>query len=218
MSLEYAIDVSKQLEAIRERLGELQSQAEPVLRRAVRQTGNAVRKSMLEAARARYAEQDASMLSNKALKVSAKGDGMTVTLRARGRPTDLSKFEYQPTPGIRAPVSAHVLAANALKEIHGGKDKSGKEMPEPFVVVLNSGHIGIMRRVPGETYAYGKKYMARKLLGWDLTRVEQLKSVPVPKMFDNDEVIDEARQQFNDLLPAMIEKQIASAIRKGAKK
>lgn len=210
MSLEYVVDVSKQLEAIRQQLGDLQSQAEPVLRRAVRQTGNAVRKSMLEAARARYVEQDASMLSNKTLKVSAKGDGMTVTLRARGRPTDLSKFEYQPTPGIRAPVSAHVLAENALKEIKGE--------PRPFVVVLNSGHIGIMRRVPGEEYAYGKKYMARKMLGWDLTRVEQLKSVPVPKMFDNDEVIDEAQQQFNDLLPAMIEKQIASAIRKGSKK
>ena len=58
MSLEYQIKVSEQLESIRARLGSMQSEAESVLRRAIRQTGNAVRKRMLEEARARYAETD----------------------------------------------------------------------------------------------------------------------------------------------------------------
>lgn len=207
MSLEYQIIVNEQLESIRARLGSMQSEAENVLRRAIRQTGNAVRKRMLEEARARYAETDPRLLANSALKVSAKGDGMTVTLRSRGSPNDLAKFEHQPAPGVRAPVSAHVLAENAMKEIRG--------QPRPFVNTFRNGKVAILRRVPGETYTLGRAYAVRKLLGWDLTRVETLRTVSTPQMLHKDEVTEAAYKQFVEDLPAAIEKLIARTLKKG---
>lgn len=207
MSLEYQVKVDQQLESIRARLGSMQSEAENVLRRAIRQTGNTVRKRMLEEARARYAETDPRLLANSALKVSAKGDGMTVTLRSRGSPNDLSKFEHQPAPGVRAPVSAHVLAENAMKEIRG--------QPRPFTATFRNGKIAILRRVPGETYRSGRAYAVRKLLGWDLTRVEKLLTISTPQMLHNDEVVDAAYAQFAEELPAAIEKLIARTLKKG---
>lgn len=208
MSLEYQVNVDQQLAAIRQRLGALEGEAETVLKAAIRQTANAVRKRMLETARERYAEQDPSLLANKTLKLSQKGDGMTVTLRAHGAANDLAKFEHQPGPNVRAPVSAHVLAENALKQIGG--------QPKPFTATFRNGKIAILRRVPGETYRSGRAYAARKLLGWDLTRVEKLVTVSTPQMLHSDEAVDAAYAQFSSDLPAAIEKQIAKILKKGA--
>lgn len=200
------IDLQEQLTAIRERLNGMEEETEGVLRRAIRNAGTSIRKSMINEARERYAVIDKKLLKSNALRVTQQKNAMSVTLRSKGRPNDLAKFEHAPNPGGKTPVSARVLAQNAMKQISG--------TPKPFVVEMRNGHVAIMRRVPGETYKSGMAYAARKMLGWDLTRIESLYTISTPQMFSSDDTIDAARHEFMDVLPGKIEQQIAKLLKK----
>ena len=149
--IEYQVNVDEQLAEIRKRLAGMEGKAENILRKAIRNAGTNVRKTMLKAARERYAEADKKLLGTKTINVSQQKNAMSVTLSAKGRPNDLSKFEHTPKKrGGKTPVAARVLAQNAMKQIGG--------TPKPFIAVMSNGHVAIMRRVPGEKYKYGPAF------------------------------------------------------------
>lgn len=187
---------------IRQQLGALSSQTPKVLKNSLNSTAKQVRKQMIADSRGRYSafeNNDISATPGKIMKLS----GATVSrhsarLRAVGSPQDLAKFAVSPrreSRGLDRPESygAKVLSGSGLRRMD--------RRPKAFLVKFSNGHISLVSRksdAPGE----------RKL--------KTYYSPALPQMLGNREIQEQTRKLVGELLPEMMEKQIAKTLKKGA--
>ena len=201
--------------AVQEKLGDLYQYTPNVLRNAANNTARRVRDQLLEGARERYAESDEALLSAKQVKIRRAREGeSTAWIYSKGTLQALSKFYVAPKiPQKNVVASAHVLEDTYPRQFLGRAGES-----KAFVVRFDSGHIALVRRMEGQEYIDGKVKTARRILGMDLTRIQEFRTVSVPTMLKHPEVVGQTKETFHTIMVEEVEKQITKFLKKGAKK
>ena len=187
---------------IRQRLGALANQTPKVLKDSLNATARTARKQIIDDTKKRYSaygNNDISATPGKIMRLKgATASRHSARLRAVGSPQDLAKFAVSPrreSRGLDRPESygAKVLSGSGLRRMD--------RRPKAFLVKFSNGHISLVSRksdAPGE----------RKL--------KTYYSPALPQMLGNREIQEQTRKLVGELLPEMMEKQIAKTLKKGA--
>jgi len=149
---------------------------------ALRRVMQGVKTEAARAVRQRYYVRHGDVLQT--IKVTkADGPGLTYLLRSRGPSIPLIRFRT--TPSKPQPKKARVLRAAVKKE--GGK----KPIPGAFVAQMDSGHIGVFRRV-------GRKRLP----------IEQLYGPAIPVMLSEPGIAEHLQEEAHRRMVARLDHEV----------
>lgn len=187
---------------IRQRLGSLANQTPKVLKNSLNSTAKQVRKQMIADSRGQYStfeNNDINATPGKIMKLrGATASRHSARLRTVGRPQDLAKFAVSPrreSRGLDRPESygAKVLSGSGLRRMD--------RRPKAFLVKFSNGHISLVSR---KSDTSGER------------KLKTYYSPALPQMLGSKEIQEQTRKLVGELLPEMMEKQIAKTLKKGA--
>lgn len=190
-----------------------EEQIEKFLARALKQSMRESLDNWTDSVRGRYRVHDKA--HDRALKIKGfngmRADG---SVSISGPVQALTYFDFSPTQAPK-PTRQGSFPGPRAAVLHERSVRQMKRSPTaPFVTKFKSGHVAIVRRVPGEKYIKQAELMERTRKKWDLTRIEQDLGPSVAQMYGNEKVMKEMEGHFFEHMDRYFSINLAKAVEK----